>query len=154
MKIQDAYSLPGNHIMPSQSTALIYWVSLTCVYMCVLVTQSCPTLCNSMDCRPPDSSVHGILQARILEWVVIPFKNTGVGGHSLLQEICLTQGLNLGLLHCRQIRYHLSHQGTPPRGRGSGSNSFPPSSWLLTSPWTEVCPPQLGSYLGLLPWLE
>ena len=32
-----------------------------------LVAQSCPTLCNSMDCRPPDSSVHGILQARILE---------------------------------------------------------------------------------------
>ena len=39
----------------------------------VLVTQSCPTLCNAMDCRPPGSSVHGILQARILEWVVIPF---------------------------------------------------------------------------------
>ena len=73
MKIQDAYSLPGNHIMPSQSTALIYWVSLTCVYMCVLVTQSCPTLCNSMDCSLSDSFVHGIFQASFLEWVVIPF---------------------------------------------------------------------------------
>ena len=39
----------------------------------VLVTQSCPILCNPMDCNPPDSSVHVILQARILEWVVIPF---------------------------------------------------------------------------------
>ena len=39
----------------------------------VLVTQSCPTLCDPMDCSPPDSSVHGILQARILEWVAIPF---------------------------------------------------------------------------------
>ena len=38
----------------------------------VLVTQLCPTLCNPMDCRPPGSSVLGILQARILEWVVIP----------------------------------------------------------------------------------
>ena len=37
-----------------------------------LVTQSCPTLCNSMDCSPPGSSVHGILQARILKWVAIP----------------------------------------------------------------------------------
>ena len=37
------------------------------------VTQSYPTLCNPMDCRPPGSSVHGILQARILEWVAIPF---------------------------------------------------------------------------------
>ena len=39
--------------------------------MKVLVTQSCPTLCNSMDCSPPDSSVHGILQASILEWAAI-----------------------------------------------------------------------------------
>ena len=39
----------------------------------VLVTQSCPTLCDPMDCSPPGSSVHGILQARILEWVSIPF---------------------------------------------------------------------------------
>ena len=39
----------------------------------VLVAQSCPTLCDLMDCSPPGSSVHGILQARTLEWVVIPF---------------------------------------------------------------------------------
>ena len=39
----------------------------------VLVAQSCPTLCDPMDCSPPGSSVHGILQARILEWVAIPF---------------------------------------------------------------------------------
>ena len=38
-------------------------------------------------------------------------KNTGVGNHSLLQEIFATQGLNTGLLHCRQILYHLSHYG-------------------------------------------
>ena len=37
------------------------------------VTQSCPTLCNPMDCSLPGSSIHGILQARILEWVAIPF---------------------------------------------------------------------------------
>ena len=37
------------------------------------VTQSCPTLCDPVDCSPPGSSVHGILQARILEWVAISF---------------------------------------------------------------------------------
>ena len=37
------------------------------------VTQSCPTLCDPMDCSPPGSSVHGIFQARILEWVAISF---------------------------------------------------------------------------------
>ena len=37
------------------------------------VAQSCPTLCDPVDCSPPGSSVHGILQARILEWVAISF---------------------------------------------------------------------------------
>ena len=39
----------------------------------MLVTQSCPTLCNPRDCSPPGSSAHGIIQARILEWVAIFF---------------------------------------------------------------------------------
>ena len=39
----------------------------------VLVAQSCLTLCDPIDCSPPGSSVRGILQARILEWVAIPF---------------------------------------------------------------------------------
>ena len=37
------------------------------------VAQLCLTLCNSMDCNPPGSSIHGILQARVLEWVAISF---------------------------------------------------------------------------------
>ena len=40
--------------------------------MNVKVAQSCPTLCNPMDCSPPGFSVHGILQARRLEWVAVP----------------------------------------------------------------------------------
>ena len=38
-----------------------------------LVAQSCPILCDRVDCSPPGSSVHGALQARILEWVAFPF---------------------------------------------------------------------------------
>ena len=41
--------------------------------MCAKLLQSCPTLCDLMDYSPPGSSVHGMLQARILEWVAIPF---------------------------------------------------------------------------------
>ena len=52
---------------------------------------------------PPDSSVHGDS----------PGKNTGGGCHALLQEIFPSQGWNPGLPHCRQILYHLSHQGSP-----------------------------------------
>ena len=66
----------------------------------VLAPQSCPTLFDPMDCSPPGSSVHGVLQARILEWVAIPY----AGG------ILLTQGSNLGLLLRRQILYHLSYE--------------------------------------------
>ena len=43
----------------------------------MLVAQSCPTLCNPMDYSPSGSSVHGILQAGILEWVAIPFLSPG-----------------------------------------------------------------------------
>ena len=66
---------------------------------CAKSLQSCLTLCNPMDCRVPGSSVHGILQARILEWVALSFS----------RGIFLTQGSNPGLLHCRQILYPLTH---------------------------------------------
>ena len=62
---------------------------------------------NPMDCSLPGSSVHGISQARMGS------HSTGVGCHSLLQGILPTQGWNLGLPHCRQILYHLSHQLSP-----------------------------------------
>ena len=69
----------------------------------MLVTQLCPTLCNPMDCRLPGSSVCGILQARKLEWLAIPFS----------RGISPTQGLNPGLLHCREVLYHPTYQGSP-----------------------------------------
>ena len=46
---------------------------ISCVKVKVLVTQLSPTPCDPMVCSPPGSSVHGILQARILEWVAMPF---------------------------------------------------------------------------------
>ena len=103
----------------------------------VKVAQPCPTLCD-----PMGYTVHGILQARILEWVAFPFsrgslqpgikprsptlqadslpaepqgplKNTEVGSLSLFQRIFLTQELNRGLLHCGWILYQLSYWGNP-----------------------------------------
>ena len=46
---------------------------MTCTCVLVFITQSCPTLCDPMDYIPPGSSVHGILQTRLLEWFAIPF---------------------------------------------------------------------------------
>ena len=71
--------------------------NFVCVY--VLVAQLCPTLCNIVDCSPPGSSVHGILQAIILEWVSITHCNEVT---SLLQGIFPLQRSKQGLLHCRQ----------------------------------------------------
>ena len=52
----------------------VYLVLTTSTLFCAyLVTQLCLTLCDPMDCSLPDSSIHGFLQARILEWVAIPF---------------------------------------------------------------------------------
>ena len=45
----------------------------------LLITQSCPTFCNPMDYKPPGLSVHGVLQARILEWVAMPSSNPWIG---------------------------------------------------------------------------
>ena len=80
-----------------QQTLIIYFIYPV---LC-LVAQSCPTLCNPMDCSPPGSSVHGDS----------PGKNTGVDCHTLFQGIFPTQGLNPGLPHCRQILYHLGQWG-------------------------------------------
>ena len=72
----------------------LYVCVCVCVGMCVgvLVTQSFLTLCKPMDSSLPDSSVHGILQATIQEWVAIPF-----------QGFVPIQGSNLSLLQCRWI---------------------------------------------------
>ena len=106
-----------------------YWSGATPSCCCCLVTQLCSALCDPMDCSSPGSSVRGILQARILEWVAIsssressrprdwtwvsPGKNTGVGCHLFLQGIFLTQGLNPGLLHCRQTLYPCATREAP-----------------------------------------
>ena len=68
-----------------------------------LVAQSCPTLCDPMNCSQPGFSVHGDS----------PGKNTGVGCCFLLQGIFPTQESSRGHLHCRQILYQLSYQGSP-----------------------------------------
>ena len=71
------------------------WNSLIKYLVVVLVAQSCLTLCDPMDCS---------LTKLLCPWNS-PGKNTGVDSHSLLQEIFLTQGSNLGLPHSRQITF-------------------------------------------------
>ena len=79
-------------------------LSLSLSFSLCLVSQSCLTLCNPMDCSLPGSSFCGDF----------PGKNTGVGCHALLQGIFPTRGLNPGLPHCRQILYNLSQNRETP----------------------------------------
>ena len=71
-------------VLPADGSAPAKWL------------QSCPTLCDPMDCSPPGSSIHGILQASVLEWGAMPSS----------RGVSLTQGCNLCLLRCRWILYH------------------------------------------------
>ena len=81
---------------------------------CCQVALLCLSLCNPMGCSPPSSSVHGILQARILQWY----------SHFLLQRIFLTQGLIPHLLHWQVDSLPLSHLGSPQRFLVEGSSAL------------------------------
>ena len=124
------------------------------------IAQSCPTLCDPMDCSLPGSSAHGVLQARILEWVAVPFsrdvpntgieprsptlqadsllaepagkpKNTVVDSLSLLQGIFMTQKLNQGLLHCGKILYPAELPGKPAMPKNAQTTAQLHSSHTL-----------------------
>ena len=129
-------------------------VGLTYEHNEVKVAQLCLTLWKPMDYR-----VCGILQARILEWVAVPFsrgfsqprikprspalqvdslsaeppgkpRNTGVGSLSLLQWIFPIQELNWVLLRCRWILYQLSYQGS--------QHEFGSMQFLTVWPWASL----------------
>ena len=95
-------SLP-ERVFSSEGQLFLVLEHIFCERVYHLVAQSRPALCDPMDCSLPGSSVHGDS----------PGKNIGVDCHALLQGILPSQRSNPGLLHCRCILYHLSHQGSP-----------------------------------------
>ena len=102
--------LPAIPCKPQQEVQKLVW-TLECSIpspclpwgVCVLGVGGCCSVV--FDSLQPHGGLSSVMNS--------PGKNTGVGGHSLLQEIFPTQGLNLDLTHCRQILYHWSHQGHP-----------------------------------------
>ena len=75
---------------------------------CCLVTQSCPTLCDPMDYSPPDSSVHGILQAGILEWVAIPFSKGSSWPRDQIWVSCIAGRLFTDWVTRESLSYQLN----------------------------------------------
>ena len=74
-----SYNIPGTILSVSRTLCVLY----------VWVAQLCPTLCDPMDCSPPGSSVHGISQAKILEWVAIPFSRGSSWPSDQTQVSCI-----------------------------------------------------------------
>ena len=66
-----------------------HWLKLC---LCAKSLQSCPILCDAMDCNLPGSSAHGILQARILEWVAMPFSRGSSQPRNPAQVSCCAGG--------------------------------------------------------------
>ena len=105
----------GHSLVPEQQLAalasLFYPIALQCSVSPIgwtsiesesAVAWFCTTLCDSMDCNLPASSIHGIFQARMLEWVAISFS----------RRSSWPRDWTWGLPHCRQMLSHLSHQGS------------------------------------------
>ena len=91
--------------------------------VCVLVTQSCSTLCGTMDYSQPGSSVHGVLQVRKLEWVAISFSSVIYGFGQMYYHMNPSLLYHTGYFHCLKkssvfyssllpcTQYHISKPG-------------------------------------------
>ena len=99
---QSTPSLVNRHPRRRRETQ---WVAVGRLFTCCLVIQSCSTLCDPMECSLPGSSVHGISQARILEWAAIPFS----GGFSWHRDRTRIFSIN------RWILYHWATRETLER---------------------------------------
>ena len=113
----------------------IAWLLLhigTCAYVCS-VAHFCPTLCLNMDCSLPDSSVHGISQARILEWVTMP---SSMGPSWPRDPTCIP---------CtgRQILYCCAIWGSPYWHTLLLSRFS--CVWLFVTPWNAACQAPLST---------
>ena len=111
------------------------------------VPRSCPTLCNPMDCSLPGSSVHGIFQARVLEWVAIPFSR----GSSWPRDrtwVSRTAGRHLTTWATREASsprkwHHITHSSLP---------GLPFLTLLLKAAWLQL-DHLVGCIPGAGPWL-
>ena len=103
--------------------------------------QSCPTLCNTMNCSPQGSSVHGIFQVRILEWIAIFFFRGSSRPRNWTWVSCIAGGL----LCCRQILYQLSH-------KGSLSIQEPQEMQFQSLGWEDPLEEEMGTHSSILAW--
>ena len=124
---------------------LYQFISAFHLYGCILVAQLCPTLCDAMDCNPPCSSVHGILHARTLKWVAIPFSRISSWPRDWTQISCTADRFFI-LWATRETnsyrygyrwRYWIKQSQSPPQPLTL--SQFKNTSISLEVTWTASC---------------
>ena len=93
------------HNTKGQACQIWEFLNVSTLVVCMLVTQLCVTLCNPMDSSPPGSSAHGIIQARILEWVAIFYSRGSSRPRDRTRVFCNS-------CIARQILYHWCYPGS------------------------------------------
>ena len=115
----------------------------------MITAQWCPTLCNSMDYSPPGFSVHGILQARILEWVVMPFSRGSSWPRDRTGVSSIAGRFFTGDKHrqcIRKLRHYLADKGLYSKSHGFSNNHV----WLWKLDHKEDWVPKIWCFLTVV----
>ena len=130
------YNMPIPHL---------FFIELhSCMLSLCVLSQLCPTLCNPMDCSPTGSSVHGISQARILEWVAISFSRGSSWPRDQTQVPCLS-GRLFTIWATREALCILWKLLSPYNVPGPGNPNVSKIDQLLTS-WRFLVKQGLANY--------
>ena len=120
----------------------LYSASMTFSVFQMLLAKSCPTLCDSMDCSPQGSSLHGVLQAKILEWVATPFSSGSSWPRDGALVSCIAGGFFTNwaeLQSADQILANWGRKGMQRQGRCSQETTVQPwsrESWFPLKRYT------------------
>ena len=106
---------------------------ITCMCMCGKLLQLCPTLCDPMDYSLPGSSVHGIFQEGILEWVAIPFSRGSSQPRDRTHMSCFLRWQAGSLPHVCSAKYITTHY----------------SFWYILQ-WTKICSKNMFNFKNVM----
>ena len=135
--------------LKTQNTELPYDPAILCLHIYSVtseVAQSCPTLCDPMDCSLPSSSVHGIFQAIVLEWVAISFSNIYPEGTIIQKDTCTPM-----FIAARQASLSITNSKSLPKLMSI--ESVMPSNHLILCRPLLLLPP-IPPSMSLFQWVN
>ena len=123
------------------------WLSLLC---CCSVSQSCTTLCEPMDCSPAGSSVHGILQTRILEWVAIPFSRGSSWPRDRIPVSCIA-GRFCTILAIMKLKFSKNNGASLVAQRLKRLPAMW-ENWVQSLGWEDPLEKEMATHSSILAW--